>query len=109
MKLVNLKAQMELSQSRYIKGNVEGFYKYIIIKGRSREDVDKVLNGTGSVVSQNDEKAQVLNAFFTCKTDLEESQVPNAKVEGWNGKGVFRGEGSGQKIFQQADHLQVIK
>jgi len=110
MEFATLKAQMELSQSRYVKGNMDGFYKYISVKGKSRENVDPMLNGTGGVVSQNSEKAEVLNAFFTSKTSLEESQIPNTKVKGWSGKGVtLSGGGLDHRILEQTGHLQVVE
>lgn len=48
--------------------------------------MDLLLNGTGDLVTQDMEKAEVLNAFFalvfTGKTSLQESEAPGS-VNTW--------------------------
>ncbi|KAK4810492.1 hypothetical protein QYF61_004272 [Mycteria americana] len=79
---------MELNLARDVKGNKKGFCKYIGDKRKTRENVGPLLNGTGDLVTQDMEKADVLNAFFasvfTRKTSLQESHVPETKGRVWN-------------------------
>lgn len=50
--------------------------------------MDLLLNGAGTTVTQNMEKAEVLTAFFlsvfACKTVLQDSQVPEIRMKVWN-------------------------
>ncbi|GAB0179566.1 mitochondrial enolase superfamily member 1 [Grus japonensis] len=77
------KAQLQFSLARDIKENKKGFYKYIGDKRKTRENVGPLLNRTGDLVTQDVEKAVVLNAFFASafasKIGLQESQVPETK------------------------------
>ena len=41
------KAKVELNLSRNVKGNKQGFYKYVNIKKMTRENVGPLLNATG--------------------------------------------------------------
>lgn len=72
-------AQMESNLATDVKGNKKGFCKYTSDKKKTRESMGS-LNKVGVVVTQDREKADVLNAFFgsvfTRKTGLQESQVP---------------------------------
>ncbi|PKU35376.1 rna-directed dna polymerase from mobile element jockey-like [Limosa lapponica baueri] len=60
------KAQIELNLSRDIKDNKKNFYNYDVRdKGKTREDVGLLQKETGDLVTQDREKAEVLNDFFT--------------------------------------------
>lgn len=56
--------QVELNLSKDIKGNRKGFYKYLSNKRRSRGNVGPFLKETVDLVSWDNEKVIVLNAFF---------------------------------------------
>ncbi|CAM5087143.1 unnamed protein product [Natator depressus] len=58
------KAQLELQRARDVKGNKKGFYRYVSNKKKIRESVGPLLNGGGNLVTDDVEKAEVLNAFF---------------------------------------------
>lgn len=73
-------AQMESNLATDVKGKKKkSFCKYASDRKKTRENVGP-LNKMGVVVTQDGEKADVLNAFFgsvfTSKTSLQESQVP---------------------------------
>ncbi|GAB0208082.1 mitochondrial enolase superfamily member 1 [Grus japonensis] len=58
------KALIEISLARDIKGNKKSFYRYVSDKRKTRENVGPLWNDTGNLVTQDMEKAEVLNDFF---------------------------------------------
>nr|XP_048703675.1 uncharacterized protein LOC125635700 [Caretta caretta] len=57
------KSQLELQLPRDVKNNKKGFYRYVGNK-KVRESVGPLLNGGGNLVTEDVEKANVLNGFF---------------------------------------------
>ena len=64
-KIRKAKAQLELKLAAGVKGNKKLFYKYINSKRRTRENLHSLLDEAGNVTTEDEEKADVLNAFFT--------------------------------------------
>ncbi|GAB0208944.1 mitochondrial enolase superfamily member 1 [Grus japonensis] len=58
------KAMIEISLARDVKDNKKSFYRYVSEKRRTRENVGPFRNETGDLVTQDMEKAEVLNDFF---------------------------------------------
>ncbi|GAB0188222.1 mitochondrial enolase superfamily member 1 [Grus japonensis] len=58
------KALIEISLARDVKDNKKSFYRYVSDKRRTRENVGPLQNETGELVTQDMEKAEVLNDFF---------------------------------------------
>ncbi|GAB0203412.1 mitochondrial enolase superfamily member 1 [Grus japonensis] len=58
------KALIEISLARDVKDNKKSFYRYVSEKRRTRENVGPLRNETGDLVTQDMEKAEVLNDFF---------------------------------------------
>ncbi|GAB0210253.1 mitochondrial enolase superfamily member 1 [Grus japonensis] len=58
------KALIEISLARDVKDNKKSFYRYVSDKRRMRENVGPLQNETGDLVTQDMEKAEVLNDFF---------------------------------------------
>ncbi|GAB0202681.1 mitochondrial enolase superfamily member 1 [Grus japonensis] len=58
------KALIEISLARDVKDNKKSFYRYVSDKRRTRENVGPLWNETGDLVTQDMEKAEVLNDFF---------------------------------------------
>ncbi|GAB0176260.1 mitochondrial enolase superfamily member 1 [Grus japonensis] len=58
------KALIEISLARDVKGNKKSFYRYVSDKRRMRENVGPLQNETDDLVTQDMEKAEVLNDFF---------------------------------------------
>ncbi|GAB0190077.1 hypothetical protein GRJ2_001473000 [Grus japonensis] len=58
------KALIEISLARAVKDNKKSFYRYVSDKRRTRENVGLLRNETGDLVTQDMEKAEVLNDFF---------------------------------------------
>ncbi|CAM4512741.1 unnamed protein product, partial [Caretta caretta] len=58
------KSHLELQLARDVKSNKKGFYRCFSDKKVIRESVGPLLNGRGKLVTEDAEKANVLNAFF---------------------------------------------
>ncbi|GAB0203562.1 mitochondrial enolase superfamily member 1 [Grus japonensis] len=58
------KALIEISLAREVKDNKKSFYRYVSDKRKRRENVGPLRNETGDLVTQDMEKAEVLNDFF---------------------------------------------
>ncbi|GAB0206149.1 mitochondrial enolase superfamily member 1 [Grus japonensis] len=100
------KALVEISLARDIKGNKKSFYRYVSDKKRMRENVGPLQNETGDLVTQDMEKAEVLNGFFasvfTGKCSSHTAQVTEGRD--WeNAEPPTVGED------QVRDHLRNLK
>ncbi|GAB0179082.1 hypothetical protein GRJ2_000373500 [Grus japonensis] len=58
------KALIELNLARDVKHNKKSFYRYVSEQRKTRENVGPLRNETGNLVTQDMEKAEVLNDFF---------------------------------------------
>ncbi|KAF1484442.1 hypothetical protein FQV17_0012354, partial [Megadyptes antipodes antipodes] len=58
------KAQLERNLAAVVKDNKKSFYKYISDKKRAKENLHPLLDVGGNIVTKDEEKAEVLNAFF---------------------------------------------
>ena len=63
-KIRKAKAQLELSSDSKVKDNNKYFCKYIYSKRRARENLHPFLDAEGNLVTKDQDKAEVLNAFF---------------------------------------------
>ncbi|CAM4697277.1 unnamed protein product [Lepidochelys kempii] len=58
------KSHLELQLARDVKSNKKGFFRYVGNKKKAKECVGPLLNEGGNLVTEDVEKANVLNAFF---------------------------------------------
>ncbi|KAK4826152.1 hypothetical protein QYF61_005725 [Mycteria americana] len=63
-KIRRAKAQLELNLATAIKNNKKCFYKYISNKRRAKANLHPLLDVGGNIVTKDEDKAEVLNAFF---------------------------------------------
>ncbi|KAK4816253.1 hypothetical protein QYF61_013887 [Mycteria americana] len=63
-KIRRAKAELELSLATAVKDNKKYFFKYISSKRRAKENLQPLVDRGGNTVIQDEEKAEVLNAFF---------------------------------------------
>ncbi len=63
-KIRKAKAQLELSLATKAKENSKCFYKHINSKRKARENLYPLLDAEGNLVTKDQDKAEVLNAFF---------------------------------------------
>ncbi|GAB0199980.1 mitochondrial enolase superfamily member 1 [Grus japonensis] len=81
------KALIELNVAKDVKGNKKSFYRYVRDKRRTRENVGPLRNETGDLITQDMEKAEVLNDFFasvfTGKCLSHTTQVTDSKGRDW--------------------------
>jgi len=72
------KVHLELYLTMDVKDNKKGFFSYISRKQKTRDNVGLLLNEVGVLVTEDAEKAYLLNAFcasvFSAKTGPQESQ-----------------------------------
>jgi len=59
------KVHLELKLARHVKDNKNGFFNYISSKKKTGKNVRPLLNEVGVLVTEDAEKAELLNAFFT--------------------------------------------
>jgi len=59
-----VKAPIELNLARDVKGNEKSFYRYVRDKRKTRKNMDCHWREMGDLVTQDTEKAEVLNGFF---------------------------------------------
>jgi len=64
-KIRKVKAQLELNLAAGVKRNKKLFYTYINSKRRTSENLHSLLDEAGNGITEDKEKAEVLNAFFT--------------------------------------------
>ncbi|GAB0203352.1 hypothetical protein GRJ2_002800800 [Grus japonensis] len=73
------KAPLELKLARDVKDKKKGFFKYMNSKRKTRENVGPLLNEVGALVTEDTEKAELLNAafasVFAAKASPQESQT----------------------------------
>ncbi|GAB0204604.1 mitochondrial enolase superfamily member 1 [Grus japonensis] len=78
---------IELHLARDMKGNRKSFYRYFGDKRRVTENVGPLRNETGDLVTQDMEKAEILNDFFasvfTAKCSSHTTQVAEGKGRDW--------------------------
>jgi len=58
------KAQLELRLDIVVRDNKKCFYKYINNKTRAKQSLHPLLDVGGNIATKDEEKAEVLNAFF---------------------------------------------
>ena len=63
-KIRKAKAQLELNLATKAKENSKCFYKHINSKRKARENLHPLLDAKGNLVTEDRDKAEVLNAFF---------------------------------------------
>ncbi|KAK4819943.1 hypothetical protein QYF61_015843 [Mycteria americana] len=63
-KIRRAKAELELNLAAAVKDNKQHFFKYISSKRRAKENLQPLVDGGGNTVIKDEEKAEVLNAFF---------------------------------------------
>ncbi|GAB0205688.1 mitochondrial enolase superfamily member 1 [Grus japonensis] len=78
------KAHLELKLARDVKDNKKGFFKYISSKRKTMENVGLLLNEVGALVTEDTEKAELLNAAF--------ASVFTAKAGPWEPETLEVGE-----------------
>ena len=76
-KVRRAKAQLELSLATTIKDNKKYFYKYISNKRRVKENLHPLRDAGGNLVTKDEEKAEVLNAFLVSVFNSKGSCSPD--------------------------------
>ncbi|GAB0207037.1 mitochondrial enolase superfamily member 1 [Grus japonensis] len=78
---------IELNLARDVKGNKKSFYRYVSDKRKTRENVGPLRNIIGDLVTQDMEKAEVLDDFFasvfTSKGSSHNTQVTEGEGRDW--------------------------
>ncbi|CAM5079740.1 unnamed protein product [Natator depressus] len=78
------KSHLELQLARDVKSNKKGFFRYVGNKKKAKESVGPLLNEGGNLVTEDVEKANVLNAFFASVfTNKDSSQTAALGIATW--------------------------
>jgi len=81
------KALIQLNLARHVKGNKKSFYRYISDKRKAREKVCPLGKEVGDMDTQDTEKAEALNDFFSSvfnsKCSSHTAQVADKKDTYW--------------------------
>ncbi|CAM4497687.1 unnamed protein product [Lepidochelys kempii] len=72
------KSHLELQLARDVKSNKKGFFRYVSNKKKIKESLGPLLNEGGNLVTEDVEKANVLNAFFASAFTNKGSSQPTA-------------------------------
>ncbi|CAM5167297.1 unnamed protein product [Natator depressus] len=82
------KSHLELQLGRDVKSNKKGFFRYVGNKKKAKESVGPLLNEGGNLVTEDVQKANVLNAFFASVfTNKVISQTTALGSTAWGGGG----------------------
>ncbi|CAM5094633.1 unnamed protein product [Eretmochelys imbricata] len=78
------KSHLELQLARDVKSNKKGFFRYVGNKKKAKESVGPLMNEGGNLVTEDVEKANVLNAFFASVfTNKVSSQTAVLGITTW--------------------------
>ena len=92
------KAQLELNLAAGVKRNKNLFYRYMNSKRRTKENLHSLPDEAGNVTTEDKEKADVLNAFFT---SVFKSQTSYPQVSPLSNLAVLAGEQTKPPTIQE--------
>ncbi|KAK4817083.1 LOW QUALITY PROTEIN: hypothetical protein QYF61_027914 [Mycteria americana] len=77
------KVQLEFNLATAVKDNKTCFYKYISNKRRAKGNLHPLVGAGGDIVTKDEQKAEVLNAFFASVFNSKTSCSPGTQPLSW--------------------------
>ncbi|KAK4826886.1 hypothetical protein QYF61_012074 [Mycteria americana] len=111
-KIRRARAQLELNLATAVKRNKKSFYKYISNKGRAKENLYPLLDVGGNIVTKDEEKAEVLNAFFASVFISKTSCSPGTQPPALEDRDGEQNEApiiQGEMVSHLLHHLDIHK
>ena len=95
-----------------MKNNKKYFYKYISNKSRAKENLQPLLDAGGNIVTKDEEKAEVLNAFFASAFNSKTSCSPGTQLPELEDRDREHNEAPiihGEMVSNLLHHLDIHK
>ncbi|KAK4821235.1 hypothetical protein QYF61_016534 [Mycteria americana] len=111
-KIRRAKTQLELNLATAVKDNEKYFYKYLSNKRRAKENLHPLLDAGGKIVTKDEEKAEVLHAFFASVFNSQTSCSPGTQPPELEDKDGDQNEApiiQGEMVSDLLHHLDTHK
>ena len=76
----DLRSNFEKRLIKDVKENPKSFWRYVQSRMKTRSGVEDLIQADGTLATENDDKARVLNAFFSSVFTVEKDDLPTTQL-----------------------------